>query len=267
MWGKKAHRTTLQGLGGLSRHPSHPLALPCGAGLYGERVGALSLVLSDKAAAGRALSQLKRIARALYSNPPVHGARIVSEVVGDEGMFEEWKQEMEAMAGRIKVGAGDTCLPVGSAPGCAHGQWQTSKLTSLLTSLQICLLANSCTPESVTDQELSRLRGARKAHTQQRSLSLCSSNSSGCQRLQACWLPSASGPLCLVPCRSSYGLPCCTAMQRSSPNRQPCVAPLTYSDCAGPAGGSQHAARPPAAPQPRQGLEFHSRTDRWAPAS
>eukprot|EP00891_Asterochloris_glomerata_P004852 jgi/Astpho2/4852/fgenesh1_pm.00069_%23_3_t len=71
-------------------------------GLYGERVGALSLVLSDKAAAGRALSQLKRIARALYSNPPVHGARIVAEVVGDEAMFDEWKQEMEAMAGRIK---------------------------------------------------------------------------------------------------------------------------------------------------------------------
>ena len=67
-------------------------------------MGALSLVLSDKAAAGRALSQLKRIARALYSNPPVHGARIVAEVVGDEAMFEEWKQEMEAMAGRIKVG-------------------------------------------------------------------------------------------------------------------------------------------------------------------
>ena len=101
-----------------------PSVLPCDVGLYGERVGALSLVLSDKAAAGRALSQLKRIARALYSNPPVHGARIVAEVVGDEAMFEEWKQEMEAMAGRIKVGALDTCLPSCRVPGCAHGRWQ-----------------------------------------------------------------------------------------------------------------------------------------------
>jgi hypothetical protein len=73
------------------------------AGLYGERVGALSFVLSDAGAAKRVLSQLKRIARAIYSNPPVHGARIVAEVVGNEDMFTEWKEEMEGMAGRIKV--------------------------------------------------------------------------------------------------------------------------------------------------------------------
>ena len=103
---------------------THPLVPPCDACLNGERVGALSLVLSDKATAGRALSQLKRIARALYSNPPVHGARIVAEVVGDEAMFNEWKQEMEAMAGRIKVGAVDARLPACSVPGCAHGQRQ-----------------------------------------------------------------------------------------------------------------------------------------------
>jgi aspartate aminotransferase len=40
------------------------------------------------------LSQLKRIARALWSNPPTHGARIAAEVVGDPAMFEEWKGEM-----------------------------------------------------------------------------------------------------------------------------------------------------------------------------
>ena len=44
------------------------------AGLYAERVGALNFVLSDAEAAKRVMSQLKRIARALYSNPPVHGA-------------------------------------------------------------------------------------------------------------------------------------------------------------------------------------------------
>ena len=66
-------------------------------------MGALSFVLSDDGAAKRVLSQLKRIARAIYSNPPVHGARIVAEVVGNEDMFTEWKHEMEGMAGRIKV--------------------------------------------------------------------------------------------------------------------------------------------------------------------
>ena len=50
----------------------------------------------------RTLSQLKRIARASYSNPPVHGARIVAEVVNDGGMFDDWKAEMEMMSGRIK---------------------------------------------------------------------------------------------------------------------------------------------------------------------
>lgn len=62
-------------------------------------------MLSDDGAAKRVLSQLKRIARAIYSNPPVHGARIVAEVVGNEDMFTEWKEEMEGMAGRIKVSA------------------------------------------------------------------------------------------------------------------------------------------------------------------
>ena len=39
----------------------------------------------------------------MYSNPPVHGARIVANVVGDSIMFGEWKAEMEMMAGRIKT--------------------------------------------------------------------------------------------------------------------------------------------------------------------
>eukprot|EP00238_Polyblepharides_amylifera_P006778 CAMPEP_0196594378 /NCGR_PEP_ID=MMETSP1081-20130531/78193_1 /TAXON_ID=36882 /ORGANISM="Pyramimonas amylifera, Strain CCMP720" /LENGTH=452 /DNA_ID=CAMNT_0041918629 /DNA_START=64 /DNA_END=1422 /DNA_ORIENTATION=+ len=71
-------------------------------GLYAERVGALNVIANDKEAATKTASQLKRIARAIYSNPPVHGARIVAEVVGDEAMFAEWKAEMEMMAGRIK---------------------------------------------------------------------------------------------------------------------------------------------------------------------
>ena len=45
---------------------------PC-AGLYAERVGAIDFVLADPNVANRVLSQIKRIARALWSNPPVHG--------------------------------------------------------------------------------------------------------------------------------------------------------------------------------------------------
>jgi aspartate aminotransferase len=71
-------------------------------GLYGERVGALHCVAKSADNASRSLSQLKRVARAMYSNPPTTGARIVSEVVGDPELFEEWKGEMQGMAGRIK---------------------------------------------------------------------------------------------------------------------------------------------------------------------
>jgi aspartate aminotransferase len=71
-------------------------------GLYAERIGALNLIAADADAAAKSASQIKRLARAIYSNPPVHGARIVAEVVGDEQMFDEWRAEMEMMSGRIK---------------------------------------------------------------------------------------------------------------------------------------------------------------------
>lgn len=71
-------------------------------GLYAERIGAINVVCSSSDSAIRVKSQLKRLARPMYSNPPVHGARIVANVVGDSAMFDEWKVEMELMAGRIK---------------------------------------------------------------------------------------------------------------------------------------------------------------------
>ena len=70
-------------------------------GLYAERIGALNVIVASKDVADKVLSQVKRIARAMYSNPPVHGARIVAEVVQNEDLFNEWNQEMGAMAGRI----------------------------------------------------------------------------------------------------------------------------------------------------------------------
>ncbi|KAJ1698500.1 hypothetical protein LUZ63_007012 [Rhynchospora breviuscula] len=71
-------------------------------GLYSERIGAINVVCSSSDVANRVKSQLKRLAQPMYSNPPVHGARIVANVVGDPNLFSEWKAEMEEMAGRIK---------------------------------------------------------------------------------------------------------------------------------------------------------------------
>lgn len=71
-------------------------------GLYAERIGAINVVCSSADTAARVKSQLKRLARPMYSNPPVHGARIVANVVGNPELFNEWKEEMEHMAGRIK---------------------------------------------------------------------------------------------------------------------------------------------------------------------
>eukprot|EP00271_Cylindrocystis_brebissonii_P009766 TRINITY_DN24_c0_g1_i2.p1 TRINITY_DN24_c0_g1~~TRINITY_DN24_c0_g1_i2.p1 ORF type:complete len:414 (-),score=103.87 TRINITY_DN24_c0_g1_i2:1053-2294(-) len=70
-------------------------------GLYSERVGAINAVMANAEVANRVKSQLKRLARAMYSNPPVHGARIVASVVGDPALFKEWREEMAVMAGRI----------------------------------------------------------------------------------------------------------------------------------------------------------------------
>ncbi|XP_044463795.1 aspartate aminotransferase, chloroplastic isoform X2 [Mangifera indica] len=71
-------------------------------GLYADRIGAINVVCSSADAATRVKSQLKKLARPMYSNPPIHGARIVANVVGDPTLFNEWKAEMEMMAGRIK---------------------------------------------------------------------------------------------------------------------------------------------------------------------
>ncbi|CAL5428999.1 unnamed protein product [Camellia sinensis] len=71
-------------------------------GLYAERIGAINVLCSSADAATRVKSQLKRLARSMYSNPPIHGAKIVANVVGTPTLFNEWKEEMEMMAGRIK---------------------------------------------------------------------------------------------------------------------------------------------------------------------
>ncbi|PWZ30094.1 Aspartate aminotransferase, cytoplasmic [Zea mays] len=70
-------------------------------GLYGERVGALSIVCRSADVAVRVESQLKLVIRPMYSNPPLHGASIVATILRDSEMFNEWTLELKAMADRI----------------------------------------------------------------------------------------------------------------------------------------------------------------------
>ena len=71
--------------------------------LYGERVGALSVVANDKEEAARVLSQLKIVIRTNYSNPPTHGAAVVAKVLTTPALRQQWEEELGAMRVRIKA--------------------------------------------------------------------------------------------------------------------------------------------------------------------
>lgn len=71
--------------------------------LYGERVGALTVVTGGKDEAARVLSQLKRIVRTNYSNPPTHGSKIVAAVLTAPELRALWEQELGGMRDRIKA--------------------------------------------------------------------------------------------------------------------------------------------------------------------
>lgn len=70
--------------------------------LYGERIGALSIVTSSKDEAARVLSQVKRVVRTNYSNPPMHGCQVVTKVLTTPELRSLWEQELGQMRDRIK---------------------------------------------------------------------------------------------------------------------------------------------------------------------
>jgi aromatic-amino-acid transaminase len=70
--------------------------------LYGERVGALSVLCQDKDEAARVLSQLKIMIRTNYSNPPTHGGTVVANVLGTPELRALWETELGEMRVRIK---------------------------------------------------------------------------------------------------------------------------------------------------------------------
>lgn len=71
------------------------------AGLYGERVGALHIITPSTATVDSVRSQLSVLTRSEISNPPAHGARLVSLILNDPELFAQWKEDIKTMANRI----------------------------------------------------------------------------------------------------------------------------------------------------------------------
>ncbi|KAA3653683.1 MAG: aspartate/tyrosine/aromatic aminotransferase [Proteobacteria bacterium] len=71
--------------------------------LYGERVGALTVVTADRDTSARVLSQVKRVIRTNYSNPPTHGGIVVATVLSDAGLRAQWEEELAGMRDRIRL--------------------------------------------------------------------------------------------------------------------------------------------------------------------
>ena len=71
--------------------------------LYGERVGALSVLCENQEEASRVLSQLKIVIRTNYSNPPIHGGAVVAAVLGNPELRALWEKELGGMRVRIKA--------------------------------------------------------------------------------------------------------------------------------------------------------------------
>lgn len=71
--------------------------------LYGERVGALTIITGTSDEAARTLSQLKRVIRVTYSNPPTHGGTVVSTVLNTPELRQQWEEELGEMRDRIRL--------------------------------------------------------------------------------------------------------------------------------------------------------------------
>merc|ERR1719291_146296 len=92
-------------------------------GLYGERVGVLSILCADTDEAKRVESQLKLLVRPMYSSPPLAGARIVREILSDPVLDAQWRSECKSMADRIidmRQALKDALAAAGSTQDWSH---------------------------------------------------------------------------------------------------------------------------------------------------
>uniref|UniRef100_A0A7S3FUM4 Aspartate aminotransferase n=1 Tax=Strombidium rassoulzadegani TaxID=1082188 RepID=A0A7S3FUM4_9SPIT len=92
-------------------------------GLYGERAGCLVFAADSEKEAQVVSSRIKMIARPMYSSPPVHGARIVDEILGDAELTKSWHQDLIHMSSRMaqmRSGLVDKLKEKGSTHDWSH---------------------------------------------------------------------------------------------------------------------------------------------------
>jgi aspartate aminotransferase len=92
-------------------------------GLYGQRAGCLSVITGSPAEKEIVNSRIKQIARPIYSNPPLHGARIVDIILGDPELTAMWHQDLKDMSGRMaqmRSGLKERILALGSTHNWDH---------------------------------------------------------------------------------------------------------------------------------------------------
>lgn len=90
--------------------PSHTLPFTPPSLHTGERVGCLTVLTDSEAEAKAVESQLKIIIRPLYSNPPLHGARIATEILTTPNLYAEWYSS--SLLDPIAPIAAENCMPV-----------------------------------------------------------------------------------------------------------------------------------------------------------
>jgi len=88
-------------------------------GLYGHRVGALHIICKDNKEAEIVESQIKILIRPMYSNPPLHGARIVNTILSDPTLRAQWGEEVKSMANRI-IGVRQKLVDILKEEGSKH---------------------------------------------------------------------------------------------------------------------------------------------------
>jgi len=114
--------------------------------LYGERVGALSIVTASKDESTRVLSQVKRVIRTNYSNPPTHGAMIVATVLNSPELRAMWEAELAEMRSRIRdmrLGMVDRLAALGAIQDFSFIKQQRGMFSySGLTTAQVHRLRN-----------------------------------------------------------------------------------------------------------------------------
>lgn len=117
-------------------------------GLYNERTGALTLVTRTPAAAGAALSHIKATIRANYSNPPAHGAKIITTILRSPELAGDWEEELAGMRDRIRAmrrGFVDGLAALGVPKDFSFLQHQNGMFSFTgLTKAQVLRLREEC---------------------------------------------------------------------------------------------------------------------------